>query len=320
MPFSARGWGSIMSDEFVESLRRSKRERAKIVARLGCVPMSVLRLSRGALSRRMFSLQKERPHGSVQVDLPPEKIATMSEAAKEKYRICKERGLMGRGVAGAPNIDRVQVSIMPAELVQFFVRYYAEAGAVYVDPFLGQGVQMQVAALEGLDYYAVDVCQEYVDYAGAVIDRLDLREGQTVQVVREDARVMDSVPDGIGDICFTSPPYWDIEYYDDSDEQLGHGKGYDEFLEGMGEVAKALRSKMKPGAYAVVNVNDFRRNGRFYGYSIDTVNLFRAAGWTHHDTWIIDGLVGGISRAFAVDRCKQKIAPKVHEYAWVFRA
>lgn len=50
------------------------------------------------------------------------------------------------------------------------------------------------------------------------------------------------------------------------------------------------------------------------------MQLFRAAGWTPHDTWIIDGLVGGMARIWAVDKNARRIAPKVHEYAHVFRA
>lgn len=87
----------------------------------------------------------------------------------------------------------------------------------------------------------------------------------------------------------------------------------------MEAVARAWRPKFKPGAYVVVNINDFRRDRKFYPYQAHTVALFERAGWTMHDSWIVDGLVGGMSKVFAVNRAKSRVAPKVHEYCLVFR-
>ena len=49
------------------------------------------------------------------------------------------------------------------------------------------------------------------------------------------------------------------------------------------------------------------------------INIAIKAGWILHDIWIIDGLIGGLPKAFAVDFNIKKIAPKIHEYAIVLR-
>lgn len=87
----------------------------------------------------------------------------------------------------------------------------------------------------------------------------------------------------------------------------------------MEDVARAWLPKFKSGAWHVVNVNDFRREHKFYPYHADTIQLFTRAGWVLHDSWIVWGLVGGLPRAFAVDFNMKRIAPKIHEYVLVFK-
>lgn len=234
--------------------------------------------------------------------------ADLRQAAGSKIAVCAHDGSPGRLAA----------SIMPAELVDFFIKYYAKPGDTYLDPFAGQGVQMQVAAKRGLHYIGYDISEEFYAYIKAAQERID-PDSKLTEIYRADSRHPDDIPDGIGDFSFHSPPYWDIEYYGDEPEQLGQGS-YEEFLDGMEAVYRAWLPKFKPGAYHAVNVNDFRRGGRFYSYHTHTIQIAENAGWVLHDTWIIDGLVGGLPKAFAVDFNLKKIAPKVHEYVLVFKA
>jgi hypothetical protein len=304
-----------------ESLKQSAANRAAMERKFGMVPLSILKISRGEMSRGMFLYQQENAgrSSSGQKAMATADIATDEAKSRNRERI--KRGLLG----GGSGLDkkrgdgsRLNASTMPAELVAFFVRYYARPGEVYLDPFMGQGVQMQVAKRLGLHYYGYDLSTEFFAYIDAVRGKID--DGKTtIQIVHGDSKTPDEIPDGIGDFSFHSPPYWDIEFYGTEAEQLGHGKSYSEFLTGMEQIARAWLPKFKQGAWHVVNVNDFRKDGRYYPYHADSINLFQRAGWTLVDTWIIDGLVGGLPKAFAVDFNLKRIAPKVHEYALVFR-
>jgi hypothetical protein len=296
-------------------MKASAANRAAMVKRFGFVPMSVLRLSRGALSRSMYTYQSETPSramrgGSITTD-------DSTDDAKGRASARKARGMMiGGSMTATKGGQRIAASIMAAELVEFFVKYYAKPGDLYLDPFMGQGVRMQVAHRLGLHYVGTDVSEEFFRYVDAVRKKID--DGTTrIETYLADARDPHMVPDGAGDFSFHSPPYWDIEYYGDEPGQLGSGT-YDEFLAGMEQVAKAWLPKFRQGAFHVVNVNDFRREGRFYAYHSDTIVMFKQAGWRLHDTWIVDGLIAGLPRAFAVDKNSHRIAPKVHEYALVF--
>jgi len=293
-----------------ESLKQSAANRAAMERKFGMVPMSILKIHRGELSQSIFSYQQEKPERHA------------GHAGRSAQKQSKLKKILGRPVGDAScklnGRTSTAVSLMPPELVAFFVRYYSRPSEVYLDPFMGQGIRMQVAKKLGLHYYGYDLSSEFFAYIDAVRSKID--DGKTtIQITCGDSKSPDQIPDGIGDFSFHSPPYWDIEFYGTEEEQLGYQKTYSEFIEGMEQVARAWLPKFKKGAWHVVNVNDFRKDGRFYPYHADTIGLFQRAGWMLCDTWIIDGLVGGLSRAFAVDFNLKRIAPKVHEYCLVFR-
>lgn len=297
--------------ELKASVEAGQDRRADLHKQFGFIPRSVLHLGRGALSARMHSYQKETPSTLRSA------AAMMGDDSQSRLR--KSIGVIG-GVK-ATQQDSARASTMPAELVDFCIKYYAKPFDNYLDPFMGQGVRMQVAKMRSLNYWGYDVSEDFFAYCEHV-RKLIIRDQPEVgiNITRGDSRTPLDIPDGIGDFSFTSPPYWDIEFYGNEPEQLGTNSTYPAFLESMYEVAKAWHPKFKAGAWVVVNVNDFRREGKFYSYHTDTIALYGRAGYTLHDTWIIEGLVGGMNRLFAVDFNLKRIAPKNHEYLLVFKA
>lgn len=287
-----------------------------MLRRFGFIPLSTLKLSRGALSASLFNMLAERNLRMRAVKSQSRLSEKASAEARAKGEERMRRGLLG-GVGDYTGTDREKVSMMSGEIVEFFAKYYSRSGALYLDPFAGQGVQMQVAHKLGMSYLGVDVCHEYVEYMHAVQRKLG--SPPTINVLEADSREPHFVVDNSGDFCFTSPPYWDIEYYGPEAQQLGTDKSYDEFLQGMLDVFAAWLPKFKSGAYVVVNVNDLRRDGAFIPYHCDIVSLLKLAGYVVHDIWIVEGLIAGLPRAFAVSFNMQRIAPKVHEFAIVAR-
>ena len=297
-----------MSGEVTDArLEESRSLRKTIIKKFGFVPLSLLKINRGAFSRQMFALQGENPETS---------------NAAHKRRKLKEANLRNSMAPySGHGKNRGPLSIMPAELVDFFVQYYSEEGDVYLDPFMGQGIRMQVAIKRRRHYYGYDASSRFYDYVDRIREKLTTPESSVdVRVFLGDSRSPDQIPDGVGDFSFHSPPYWDVEYYGDEAAQLGKAETYEAFLTSMRDVARAWLPKFKSGAYHVVNVGDFRRNGIFHLYHSDLLRVFVAAGWVVHDTWIISGLVGGLMKIFGADCVQKRIAPRCHEYALVFKA
>jgi DNA modification methylase len=83
-------------------------------------------------------------------------------------------------------------------------------------------------------------------------------------LVHSDAREL-ALPDNSVHLVVTSPPYWTLKKYRDSDGQLGHIAGYDEFLNELDRVWNMCFRALVPGGRLVCVVGDVclsrKRNG-----------------------------------------------------------
>ena len=80
-----------------------------------------------------------------------------------------------------------------------------------------------------------------------------------------DARVMQSLTPESVQLVLTSPPYWTLKEYRDSDAQLGHIENYDDFLQELDKVWKHCFKALVPGGRLICVVGDVclsrRENG-----------------------------------------------------------
>jgi modification methylase len=94
-----------------------------------------------------------------------------------------------------------------------------------------------------------------------------LREIPTEHDLRQgDARTMELEPESVH-LVLTSPPYWTLKEYRDSEGQLGHVDGYDDFLHELDRVWKNCFQALVPGGRLIVVVGDVclsrkKNNGR----------------------------------------------------------
>ena len=82
-----------------------------------------------------------------------------------------------------------------------------------------------------------------------------------------DARAMTSLPEGSVHLVVTSPPYWTLKEYRDSDGQMGHIEEYEEFLAELDKVWEHCYRALVPGGRLVCVVGDVclsrrKNNGR----------------------------------------------------------
>jgi len=82
---------------------------------------------------------------------------------------------------------------------------------------------------------------------------------------RGDAREMPGLEPQSVHLVLTSPPYWTLKEYRDSEGQLGHVENYDEFLEELDKVWKRCFEALLPGGRLICVVGDVclsrRENG-----------------------------------------------------------
>jgi len=154
--------------------------------------------------------------------------------------------------------------------------------------------------LSDFSHYST-IVDEGEDFMETIIDN------RNFNIYRRDSRNTD-FQDDYFDLIFGSPPYWDTEEYGSEPEQLGKGKGYEEFLQGLGEVAKEIWQ-----------VNDFRKDKVFYPYHKDVMDVLKNAGLKFHDIVVYNVSLHPIKAIFTTQLVRDKYVAKAHEYAIVMR-
>ena len=289
----------------ISSLLKSRDKRADLIAMFGGrdnVPSSVMRAKRA----RDFADSDEPTSKG--------RRYTQTGYQTDNKELQRSFGHSGRGVsAGA-------LSIFPQNIGRSVLLLYSNPGDMVFDPFAGQNSRMELCVENGRHYIGYDISTEFMAFNKKRCAYLQTvsKASIGIELHRQDSRDCKFTEDCSGDFTITSPPYYDIEFYGDEKEQLGKAKTYKDFLINMRVVMCENFRCLKPGAFAVWFVNDFRRKGKFHLYHADICVLAQQAGFEMHDLIVVD-FGPGIRDSFTNQIVEQRIIPKRHEYALVFR-
>ena len=212
------------------------------------------------------------------------------------------------------------LSTFPPDLARRIVEFYSKKGDTVLDPCCGHNSRMQVTYSLERNYIGYDICHEFMDFNRNVAKEIQGQGSQSVLftpkatiTLREQSSEKLVEDDNSVDMIYTSPPDWDVEYYDDSKEQLGYGKTYPQFLDGLQKVVKECYRVIKPEKFCIFNINDFRKDGDYYIYHADVADLFVKAGFKLWDIIIVEWQ-SCIGQCFASQVEDRKICAKKHEY------
>ena len=89
-----------------------------------------------------------------------------------------------------------------------------------------------------------------------LLEQVLLRIPTRHYLVHGDAREMQSLAPESAHLVLTSPPYWTLKKYDETDGQLGHVESYDEFLAELGRVWRRCYELLVPGGRLICVVGD----------------------------------------------------------------
>lgn len=290
-----------------EKLQESKKSRSAVIAKYGFVPQSVFT-------------------GTVKSQRLDTKFMTDRIAKTDSSY--EDHGYSVRGGA---------LSQFPIAIGLFVVKMWSEPGDLICDPCFGRGQRVVLSTGLGRDYIGFDICKKFYDEVisnvknlrkSSLEDQGPEHETDTsyfatlnnrkIRLYLKDAKTI-HLPDNSADLFFTSPPYWDIEFYDDNPEQLGYKKSYQEFLDGMKKISEHGFRVLKPGKYLAYLINDFRKGGKFYLYHRDLCNILEEVGFLPHDIVIYRLSKHALGAIFATQLEEQKRTAKCHEYILVFK-
>lgn len=106
------------------------------------------------------------------------------------------------------------------------------------------------------------------------------------RVIFASSKDMKAIQDGTVNLVVTSPPYWNLKDYGDSDDEIGAGS-YEEYLKELGEVWAECYRVCADDGVMVVNINSRRVKGEFYPIAFDIVARMNDWKFWDHNIWYI---------------------------------
>lgn len=190
-----------------------------------------------------------------------------------------------------------------------------------LNPFAGRGTVCFVTAYFGCQTIGIEIVPTYARHIIEHAINL-IQQGETwasnVRVINGDAvNLVDLVGTQV-DYILSSPPYWNVEKYESVTGQLSDCKRYKHFLTKYKQIIEQCHAILKPDRYCTFVVADFRKNGKFYWFSGDTIRIFRETGFKVHDI-VISVLKSPFYAQVGklVDELHRTV--KMHEYILTFK-
>lgn len=186
--------------------------------------------------------------------------------------------------------------------VQKLIRLLTKRGMTVLDPFSGVGSTVKAAALTGRNAIGIEVSKRWVSLGRKRLQLevpRDKRKGLALRQIHGDSRrVLPKLEGRSLDLVVSSPPYWTIltkdpdhkvirtrvqqglatQYTRRSRADLGNIPQYNVFLRALGTIVLGCRRVLKPGAFAVFVVGDFRHGPKFYPFHADFIQIAERKG------------------------------------------
>ncbi len=307
------------------SLVESRAIRQEVIRKYGFVPTSVLEPDY-AWGKHIIEFEGRKQQAVAKkkhekMDYGDKTSAGEKKAGLSKAELDKTFGMSSQNVRGKSG----GLSTFPPGLAKFIVEFYSKKGDLILDPCCGHNSRMQVTYELERNYIGYDVSKEFMAFNRKIKEQITGKGEQAamfapeVSITLREQSSEEMVEDNESiDMIYTSPPYWDIEFYGEEPEQLGYRKPYGDFLEGITMVVSECYRVLKHGKYCIFNVNDFRKEGVFFPYHCEIVRLFQKCGFHLHDIIIVKW-ASSIGACFASQIEDRKITAKGHEFLVVAR-
>lgn len=292
------------------SLDESRAIREFLISKWQCIPTSVWRVNWGVsvidLSHSYAEQMKEGPHHNDPFILS---------------------GVGARHGA---------LSRFPQDLCRFLIKfltpeklddpgYFGNYLPTIIDPFAGHNSRFESVWRCNRNYLGYDISKNFMELNRQVLQMLMQENEQSLMPIEAQMEFVEGDSRNINyneqfDFCISSPPFWDLELasYGSEPEQLGNAKIYPDFMYSLKTVAQNCYRALKPGCFLVWELNDFRKDGRFYPFHADGIAMFKSVGFMLHDIIIAD-YGSGFLQSFLSDIEHHKIVSKEHSYFIVVR-
>lgn len=206
---------------------------------------------------------------------------------------------------GTSNFDPVLAEIM--------YRWFCPKNGKILDPFGGEQTKGVVAGELGYGYTAVEFRQEQVDLNTEKTAQYD---GVTY-TCGDSNNISKLITERGFDMCFTSPPYYDLEVY--SAEDMSALGTYEEFMAQYENIFSQCYDMLDDDTFLVIKIAEIRdkKTGEYRSFVADNIDMFRRIGFKYYNEIILVNAVG--TAMLRVNRSmKNRKVGKVHQNVLVF--
>ena len=153
---------------------------------------------------------------------------------------------------GSSNFDPV--------LAEIIIKWFNRPFGKILDPFGGEQTKGVVSGELGFEYHAVEIRQEQVN-----VNIEKTKKYKNIKYYCGDSNnISKIINERQFDLCFTSPPYYDLEVYSKDDmSSLGT---YEEFMEQYKNIFQQCFDMLKENTFLVIKIGEIRdkKNGEYF--------------------------------------------------------
>jgi DNA modification methylase len=202
-----------------------------------------------------------------------------------------------RGLSKTPEEKALKhPASFPISLCEKVIKTFSPKSGKIIDPFNGIGSTTKSCENLNREAVGIDLSEAFCDIA-----RKRISDKKKIKIIANDnIAELSKQPENYFDLCFTSPPYWDIlnmnrsvdkkniKNYSDKRDDIGNINDYAVFLNKLQEVFSQVYKVLRKNAYCVVNVMDIRKKSVFYPLHSDLANVMQKIGYIYDDIIIWD--------------------------------
>lgn len=225
--------------------------------------------------------------------------------SETKEQVLGRNSKLGDINDGSSNFDPV--------LAELVMRWFCPKGGKVLDPFGGEQTKGVVAGVLGLSYHAVELRKAQVD-----VDRKACRAWPSVKYFCGDSEDIGTIVKERGfDLCFTSPPYYDLEVYSKAD--MSAMGTYSGFMAKYRKIFARCVDMLAKDAFLIVKVGEIRdkKTGIYRNFVGDNIALFSSLGLQYYNEIILLNSCG-TAPARAQKLFASRKVVKVHQNVLVF--
>ena len=200
-------------------------------------------------------------------------------------------------------------------LVELMYKWFCPKGNIKIlDPFGGEQTKGLVAGLLGYEYHGVEIRQDQTDYNKILAEKYS----NVHYICGDSTQIDDILTDTDFTFCFTSPPYYNLEVYSDSESDISAKQSYEDFMFDLTRIFTGCYRLMQNDTFTVVKVGELRKDdGSYYGFVPDIIRMMCNTGYKYYNEIILLNDIGSAQLRAAGNMKSRKIV-KLHQNILVF--